>query len=178
MAVITMRQMLEAGAHFGHQTRRWNPQMKPFLYGERNGVHIVDLDQTLPRFQEALEFAREVAASLDKELRMPEISTSDRETGENGRVKIRIDNPEGCGRYVGILVEGVTIADSPDWMKRRLEAIGLRPRNNIVDITNYVMMECGQPLHAFDFAKLAGPEIVVREAISGEQFEAINHKKY
>jgi small subunit ribosomal protein S2 len=63
---LSIRELLEAGVHFGHQTRRWNPRMKPFLFGERNGVHIVDLDQTLPRFQEGLDFVREVAASGGK----------------------------------------------------------------------------------------------------------------
>jgi small subunit ribosomal protein S2 len=63
---LSVSDLLEAGVHFGHQTRRWNPRMKPFLYGERNGVHIVDLDQTLPRFREALDFVREVVASGGK----------------------------------------------------------------------------------------------------------------
>ena len=58
-----MRDLFEAGVHFGHQTRRWNPRMKPFLFGERNGVHIVDLDQTLPRLEKALEFLRETVAA-------------------------------------------------------------------------------------------------------------------
>ena len=65
---LTIRELLEAGVHFGHQTHRWNPRMKSFLFGERNGVHIVDLDQTLPRFQEGLEFLREVVASGGKVL--------------------------------------------------------------------------------------------------------------
>jgi small subunit ribosomal protein S2 len=65
---LSVRDLLEAGVHFGHQTHRWNPRMKPFLYGERNGVHIIDLDQTLPRFQDALEFLREVCASGGKVL--------------------------------------------------------------------------------------------------------------
>ena len=65
---LTIRVLLEAGVHFGHQTRRWNPRMKPFLFGERNGVHIVDLDQTLPRFRDALDFLREVTASGGKVL--------------------------------------------------------------------------------------------------------------
>jgi small subunit ribosomal protein S2 len=65
---LTVRELLEAGVHFGHQTRRWNPRMKPFLFGERNGVHIIDLDQTLPRFQSALEFVRETVAGGGKVL--------------------------------------------------------------------------------------------------------------
>ena len=65
---VTVRDLLEAGVHFGHQTRRWNPRMKPFLFGERNGVHIVDLDQTLPRFKESLEYVRDVVAGGGKVL--------------------------------------------------------------------------------------------------------------
>ena len=65
---LTVRDLVEAGVHFGHQTRRWNPRMKSFLFGERNGVHIVDLDQTLPRFQEALDFIRDVVAGGGKML--------------------------------------------------------------------------------------------------------------
>ena len=60
---LTVRDLLEAGVHFGHQTRRWNPRMKGFLFGERNGIHIVDLDQTLPRYQAALDFVRETIAN-------------------------------------------------------------------------------------------------------------------
>lgn len=63
---LTVHELLEAGVHFGHQTRRWNPRMKPFLFGERNGVHIIDLDQTLTRFQLALEFVREIVANGDR----------------------------------------------------------------------------------------------------------------
>ena len=65
---LTVRELFEAGVHFGHQTRRWNPRMKPFLFGERNGVHIVDLDQTLPRLEQALEFVRRTVASGGKVL--------------------------------------------------------------------------------------------------------------
>ena len=66
--VVGVRDLLEAGCHFGHQARRWNPSMKPYIFGERNGVHIIDLDQTLPRFREALEFLRETVAEGGKVL--------------------------------------------------------------------------------------------------------------
>src|SRR5690606_29371183 len=72
----------------------------------------------------------------------------------------------------------VKIGESPLWMRRRLETIGIGAINNVVDITNYVLMECGQPLHAYDLARLAGREIIVRNAMPGEQFVAINHKSY
>src|SRR5262245_51173726 len=65
---VTIRDLLDAGVHFGHQTQRWNPRMKPFLFGERNGVHIIDLDQTLPRLREALDFLRETTAAGGKVL--------------------------------------------------------------------------------------------------------------
>ena len=84
---LSVTELLEAGVHFGHQTRRWNPRMKPFLYGERNGVHIVDLDQTLPRFREALDFVREVVASGGK------LSPEDREAFRQLSVRQFLDKP-------------------------------------------------------------------------------------
>lgn len=92
--------------------------------------------------------------------------------------KVAIECPELCFRYTARVLQGVRIQPSPQWMADRLATIGIPAINNVVDVTNYVMMECGQPLHAFDFAKLAGPEIIVREARPGELFEAINHKTY
>ena len=90
--------------------------------------------------------------------------------------KVAIECPELCSRYTARVMQGVRIGPSPQWMVDRLAAIGIPAINNVVDVTNYVMMECGQPLHAFDFAKLAGPEIIVRASQPGELFEAINHK--
>lgn len=92
--------------------------------------------------------------------------------------KVSIACPELCYRYTARVLQGVRISPSPQWLVERLATIGIPAINNVVDVTNYVMMECGQPLHAFDFAKLAGPEIRVREALPGEQFAAINHKTY
>lgn len=86
--------------------------------------------------------------------------------------------PDLCPRYNARVIRGVKIANSPSQMAMRLAAIGQPVINNVVDITNYVMMECGQPLHAFDFQKLAGRKIIVRRAKNGEQFEAIDHKTY
>ena len=92
--------------------------------------------------------------------------------------QVRIDCPELCYRYTARVVRGVKIGPSPDWLAQRLRTLGLAVVNNVVDITNYVMMECGQPLHAFDFAKLARRQIIVREARSGEAFQAIDHRTY
>ena len=89
-----------------------------------------------------------------------------------------LDCPALCPRYTARVIRGVRVRPSPAWLAARLATIGIAAINNVVDATNYVLMECGQPLHAFDLAKLAGREIIVREARKGEQFAAINHKTY
>ncbi|HQQ95203.1 MAG TPA: phenylalanine--tRNA ligase subunit beta [Bacteroidia bacterium] len=83
-------------------------------------------------------------------------------------VKISLEHPEGCKRYSGLVLSGVKVGESPDWLKRRLSAIGLRPINNIVDVGNFVMFELGQPLHAFDLEAIKGSQVVIRTAREGE----------
>ncbi len=83
-----------------------------------------------------------------------------------------------CPRYTARVIRGVKVGPSPAWLVKRLATVGIGSINNVVDITNYVLMECGQPLHAFDLAKLAGKKILVRQAKAGEAFVAINHKNY
>lgn len=90
------------------------------------------------------------------------------------RIDVELENPEACKRYSGIVITGVKIAESPEWLKNRLKSIGLRPINNIVDITNFVLHELGQPLHAFDLAKIKGNKIIVRNAIRGEKFKTLD----
>ena len=92
--------------------------------------------------------------------------------------KVAIQCPQLCTRYTARVIRGVKVKASPRWLVERLATLGIATINNVVDITNYVLMECGQPLHAFDFRKLDGREIIVREAHRGERFEAINHKTY
>jgi phenylalanyl-tRNA synthetase beta chain len=92
--------------------------------------------------------------------------------------RVTLECPALCPRYTARVVRGVKIGPSPKWLVSRLATIGIAAINNVVDITNFVLMECGQPLHAFDLAKLAGREIIVRAARAGEPFEAINHKTY
>src|SRR5437899_8496394 len=84
-------------------------------------------------------------------------------------IKVTIEDPNLCSRYIGGVIKGVKVGPSPDWLQRRLRACGVRPINNIVDITNYVLLEYAQPLHAFDLSKLSGPEIRVRRAKEGEK---------
>lgn len=122
--------------------------------------------------------AREVAALERKALRLPKPTF--RETGEKTAtsVKVEIHDLKACPRYAARLLRNVRIGPSPDWLARRLRAIGLRPIFNIVDATNYVMMETGQPLHAFDFAHITDGRIVVRKAAADEQFQTLDGKMH
>ncbi|HXM72671.1 MAG TPA: phenylalanine--tRNA ligase subunit beta, partial [Candidatus Dormibacteraeota bacterium] len=118
-----------------------------------------------------LGIARELAAGLDRPMKrdfMPAFTGTANPPGRD-LVKVTIEEPDLCSRYIGAVIKGVTVAPSPDWLQRRLRACGVRPINNIVDITNYVLLEYAQPLHAFDLANLAGPEIRVRGARDGEK---------
>lgn len=132
---------------------------------------VVDWEVTpnRPDWLSHIGIAREIAALTGNPLTMPELTTPVLGSGAVGeRVSVRIDDPDLCPRYTARLVENVRIGPSPDWMQRRLRAVGLRPINNVVDITNFVLMECGQPLHAFDFDSLAEHAVVVRRAREGE----------
>ena len=95
----------------------------------------------------------------------------------NTLVKVEIAEPTLCGRYTARVIENVKVGPTPDWMRKRLEAVGLRSINNVVDATNYAMMETGQPPHAFDFAKIGGSKIIVRKAAAGERITSIDGTK-
>jgi phenylalanyl-tRNA synthetase beta chain len=92
-------------------------------------------------------------------------------------VKIFVDNPDDCPRYAGIYISDVTVSESPDWLKNRLRSIGLRPLNNVVDITNYILHESGQPLHAFDADKIRGGKVVVQQLPEGTPFTTLDEKE-
>jgi len=114
---------------------------------------------------------RELAAGLDRPVKrdfMPSFTGTASPPGRD-LVKVTIEDPSLCSRYIGGVITGVKVGPSPVWMQRRLRACGVRPINNIVDITNYVLLEYAQPLHAFDLAKLQGPEIKVRRAREKEK---------
>lgn len=144
------------------------------------GDEVIDLEVTSnrPDCLGHLGVAREVAVLFDLPLALPAAAPREQGPAASELTKVRIDCPELCTRYIARVIRGVTVGPSPAWLTKRLAAVGIAAINNIVDITNYVLFECGQPLHAFDFAKLAGREIIVRRARNGEPFEAINHKSY
>ncbi len=123
-----------------------------------------------------LGIAREVSALTDRPLRLPDAPNLRAAPAAPGGF-VTVEAPDLCPRYSATVIEGLTVGPSPAWMQRRLAAAGLRPINNVVDVTNYVMLEWGQPTHAFDRDKLAGGRIVVRRARPGEELETLDHQQ-
>ena len=125
---------------------------------DADGDSVLDLDVTTnrPDCLSHLGVAREVSAIYGTALRKPQFKLQEGCQKASDAFSISIDDAELCGRYCGRYISGVKIGPSPDWLKKRLEAVGVRSINNVADITNYVMMELGHPMHAFDADKLAG----------------------
>ena len=121
-----------------------------------------------------LGLAREAAATFGKEFKPPVVTVTGNDEDVNDYVKVTVKDTELCPRYCARVVKNIKIAPSPKWMQRRLASQGIRPINNIVDITNYVMEEYGQPMHAYDLDLIAGREIVVRRADKGEKFVTLD----
>ncbi len=127
-----------------------------------------------------LGIARELSVLLDAPFSRPGAMVDPVADLTESVTSVELQCPEMCPQYMARVLRGVKVGPSPDWMVERLQTVfpGYKPINNIVDITNYVMLECGQPLHAFDFDKLAGKKIIVRKARTGEKLAAINHVEY
>lgn len=138
------------------------------------GDTIVEYEITSNRADcfSVIGIAREAAATFDKELQMPKIGYS--EVEGDGEFKISVQADDLCYRYLGKVVKNVKVEPSPKWFQEKIRSAGLRPINNIVDITNFVMLETGQPMHAFDVEKLAGQEIIVRRAKEGEVLQTLD----
>ncbi len=138
-------------------------------YLDRNDT-ILDIELT-PNRADCLSHvgvAREIGAITGAALRFPSFDTPEEGDTTDSITSVNIDDPERCPRYAARIIRGVKVEPSPDWLAARLEKVGVRPINNVVDVTNYVLFELGQPLHAFDLATLAGQRIVVRCARPGE----------
>ena len=118
--------------------------------------------------------AREAAAAFDRPLTLPSVAFPEESGNINEMVKISVPAADLCYRYIGKIVKNVQIKPSPRWFQEKIRSAGLRPINNIVDITNFVMLETGQPMHAFDLTKLSGAEIIVRRAKAGEQMQTLD----
>lgn len=141
---------------------------------------IIDFKITAnrPDCQSILGIAREIGVVLGTEFKPP-VPTYKTYGGDiNEHISVEVLNYDLCPRYVGRFVKNLKIAPSPDWMKRALKAAGMRPINNIVDITNFVMLETGQPLHAFDYRDINGAKVIVRNAKDGEQITTLDEKEH
>lgn len=143
-------------------------------------VLVLDLTPNLARCFSIIGVAREVAALTGQTLRLPSLDVPMKGEPVEGQVSIEIEDPDLCARYIGMVIRDVDIGPSPFWMQRRLRMAGMRPVNNVVDVTNYVMLEQGQPLHAFDYDRLVAraggnpPAITVRPARPGERMTTLD----
>lgn len=152
---------------------------EPFDDGSATGDVVFDIDITTNRVDAMnhLGLAREASVLTGQALRPPEVTIAEDATGAASVASVTIDEPARCQRFVGLVIRGVEVGPSPRWLVDRLEAIGSRSINNIVDVTNYVLWECGQPLHAYDLAKLEGAELRVRWAGEGETLVTLDGEK-
>ncbi len=143
------------------------------------GDAIFDIDITPNRADclSVMGIAREVAALTGKPFRMPDLSYAESDKAVGSYASVEIEAPDLCPRYCATVIEGITIGPSPRWMQDRLTACGARPINNIVDVTNYVMLEFGQPLHSFDYKQVRGNKIIVRRAAEGETMYTLDEQE-
>ncbi len=144
------------------------------VLGAPETVFDVEITWNRPDVLSLIGVAREFAALLGRPVRMPPAEPAEQGPDIEGLAAVTVDDPRGCPRYTARLLTGVERRPSPDWMKRRLELCGVRSIDVVVDISNYVMLECGQPLHAFDFERLAGGRVVVRRARPGETLRTLD----
>jgi phenylalanyl-tRNA synthetase beta chain len=143
----------------------------------RDTLIEVDLTPNRPDCTSVIGIAREVAGFTGQRLKLPVKNDLPELTGEGVPFSVEVLDPEDCPRYAARLLKNISIGPSPWWLKNRLLAVGLRPINNVVDITNLVMLEYGQPLHAFDFHRLDGARIIVRRARPDEEIVTLDGEK-
>ncbi|KUO59027.1 phenylalanine--tRNA ligase subunit beta [bacterium BRH_c32] len=148
---------------------------------EAIGLNDVIIEVAItPNRQDALShigFARDVAAIFNRPVKFPSLDINEIDEESSSLASVEILDPDLCPRYVGKVVKNVVIKESPEWLKTRLKCIGLRPINNVVDVTNFVMHEVGQPLHAFDLDYLSGSKVVVKKAGDDKSFTTLDSKK-
>ncbi|KAI4442972.1 phenylalanine--tRNA ligase subunit beta [Schaedlerella arabinosiphila] len=148
-----------------------------------NAVKALGLDDVVVEYEvtsnrvdcfSVVGIAREAAATFDKKFVPPVVTETGNDEDVNDYVKVSVENTDLCPRYCARVVKNIKIGPSPKWMQRRLASVGIRPINNLVDITNYVMEEYGQPMHAYDLETIAGHQIVVKTAQDGETFTTLD----
>lgn len=144
------------------------------VLGLNDAVIEFEITNNRPDCLSIIGIAREAAATLKEKLNYPEINVKENDESISSYVAIDVNNGELCQRFSARVVKNVKIQPSPSWMQDRLLKAGVRPINNIVDITNYVMLEMGQPMHAYDLDKLGGRKIIVRNAVEGEKITTLD----
>ena len=148
---------------------------------------IVGLDEVIfdigvtanrPDCHSILGLAREVSAVLNRPLKMPNLAYNTANINVLDKLSVEVEANDLCPRYVASYVENVKLAPSPSWMQKRLNSVGIRAINNIVDVTNFVLMEIGQPMHSFDYSLLKGNKLVIRRAKDGEKITTLDDKEF
>ncbi len=147
------------------------------VFGLDDVIFDIAITPNRPDALSHIGIARDLAALFDRELKTPQFELEESETEAVDAASIEIENSDACPRYSARIVKNVKVKESPEWLKEKLKAVGLRPINNIVDITNFVLYEIGQPLHAFDLDYLAGNKIIVKNAEDGEKFVTLDSKE-
>ena len=137
-------------------------------------IFNLDITPNRPDCLSIIGIAREIAALTGEKVHLPDSGYGESGEAIESRVSVEIIDVDLCPRYCATLISGVTVAESPRWLRERLVSYGMRPINNIVDITNFVMLEYGQPLHAFDFERISGGRIIVRRARDGERIVSLD----
>ncbi len=163
------------GIYLLHGEYQLGSDVKQIL-GLDDKVIEFEITNNRPDCMSVIGIAREAAATLDKKVKYPNFTYKENKEDILSYIKVQIDNEALCRRYSAKVIKNIKITESPAWMQDRLIKSGLRPKNNIVDITNYVMLELGQPMHAFDYDKLVDKKIVVRNASHGEIMNTLDGK--
>ena len=144
------------------------------LAGKPETVFEVEITWNRPDLLSIIGLAREFGAILHRPVKLPSIDFSETDVPVESKAAVEVLDPVGCPRYTARVIEGVVRKESPEWMRRRLELCGQRSIDIVVDVSNYVMLECGQPLHTFDYNEIHGHKIVVRRAFAGEKMKTLD----
>jgi phenylalanyl-tRNA synthetase beta chain len=170
--LLILREDAKVGQPFGEYLGRSSSDV----------VYDLEITPNRPDLNSVIGIAREIAAVTGNALKIPEVRSQKSEVRTENLVAVKIEDAEICPRYTARVIKGVKVAASPDWLKSTLEKVGIRSISNVVDVTNYVMLECGQPLHAFDYHLIAKgtdgkPTIVVRRASANEKFKTLDNQE-
>jgi phenylalanyl-tRNA synthetase beta chain len=143
---------------------------------ENDSIYEIGLTPNRGDATSHIGVARDLKAAYEKDINWPSIEEFQIDD-TSSKIKVRVENSEACPRYSGLCISGIKIAESPQWLKNKLSSIGLTPINNVVDITNFVLHETGQPLHAFDADEITGQEVIVKTMPAGSLFTTLDEKK-